>query len=76
MTETPKQGPVVPFVRKPRQIRPQFLTLMNDLRRWREEDHEDNFVLYRSAIIELIEGVDALTEALAAKPTIGDRPED
>jgi hypothetical protein len=66
MDETVSQGPVVEFKRKPREVRPQFTTIMNHLRRWRVEDHEDNIALSRNLVIEIIEGVDALIEG--AKP--------
>jgi hypothetical protein len=62
MSEDAGQGPAVEFKPRPKQLTPRFLKLMDDLREWRSADHEDARVLHRNQIIEIIEGVDALTE--------------
>lgn len=68
MNETPTQGPAIEFKRRPKEITPRFLNIMEGLRAWRSEDHEDNIALGRSTIIEIIEGVDALTEKCGNVP--------
>lgn len=69
------QGPAVTTPRKPREVRKQFLTLMEKLRQWRSDDHEDAMVLHRNLIIEIIEGVDAICdEERVAKAIYGQLP--
>lgn len=62
MDATSTQGTAVEFKPRPKQITPLFLKLMDELRGWRGEDHQDARVLHRNEIIEIIEGVDALNE--------------
>jgi hypothetical protein len=61
MIEPPTQGPAV--VSKP-DLRPydysRFTRLMDGLQKWRDDDHEDTILLYRSDMIEIIEGINAL----------------
>ena len=60
MEGTPSQGPaVVPLTRKPHDFSA-FNGLMIILEKWRTADHEDNILLSRNQIIEIIEGVKAL----------------
>jgi hypothetical protein len=55
-----EQGPApTPRQRKPFDFT-KFNDLMGALERWRTDDHEDNLVLCRSDVIEIIEGVKAL----------------
>ena len=58
--EAPFTGPTP----KPGPRRPYDFTKLDELMRmlqhWRSEDHEDNLVLCRSYVIEIIEGVKAL----------------
>jgi len=61
--QNPVQGPPTVFKKRHRPLSKRFLTLMDDLRQWRSDDHEDNFVLPRLWVIELIEGVDTLQAA-------------
>lgn len=44
--------------------RERFDLLMRGLEVWRNENHEDNIVLHRDTVIEIIEGVKALRIAL------------
>jgi hypothetical protein len=39
-----------------------FNELLESLQKWRSTDHEDNLVLCRSYVIEIIEGVKALRD--------------
>lgn len=55
------QGPVIEFKPKPRRLTPRFMKLSQQLRDWREADHEDAITLCRSDIVELVEGIATLT---------------
>ncbi len=60
MDGTPTQGPApAPRPRGPYDFT-KFDRLMEGLQEWRSDDHEDNIVLCRSYVIEIIEGVKAL----------------
>lgn len=37
-----------------------FELVMDALQKWRQDDHEDNLVLHRSYVIDIIEGVRTL----------------
>jgi hypothetical protein len=58
--QTPAQGPkVIPLAPKPFDFY-RFDGLMDEFQIWRDEDNENNFLLSRNEIIEIIEGVNAL----------------
>lgn len=61
MDPTPTQGPAVTVTgpRKPHDFT-RFDELIAGLQRWHSADHEDNIVICRSHIIQIIEGVKAL----------------
>jgi hypothetical protein len=58
---TPTQGPSVARTR-PRSPHDfsRFDQLLNRLEQWRNDDHNDNLVLSRTYVIEIIEGIKAL----------------
>jgi hypothetical protein len=62
MNEQPTQGPSVVTEKKPRTTTPRFRELIDRLQQWRSDDHEDNTVLCRSHVIEILEGIDALED--------------
>jgi hypothetical protein len=58
--QTPAQGPkVAPLAPKPFNFS-RFDSFMDELQIWCDVDNEDNFLLSRNEIIEIIEGVNAL----------------
>lgn len=57
--QQPGQGPVVKFRPRPFDFA-RFDRLMEKLQAWRSDDHEDNIVLCRSEVVEVVEGVKAL----------------
>lgn len=59
---SPTQGQAVePKPRGPHDFMA-FNALLDSLQEWRSADHEDNIVLCRSYVIEIIEGVKALRQ--------------
>jgi hypothetical protein len=55
-------GPVVWRQTAPYDFK-KFDEVLRRLQAWRDADHEDNLVLYRTHVIEIIEGVKALRDA-------------